>query len=317
MVDSRRYTGLGPSRAERRTAMVGGYRRSGCVIPPGQATRAIAGQLADKNKRAQPGVLRLPCFRRLPSALCLLFAAFCLQPSAAGQNPSGPASQIDPKAQELLDRAVQALGGEAFLRAKSLTTRGRIFAIAEGETAGFAPFESTVEYPEKRRFAYGKDKPVIVVNNGERGWQLDRYGMIRQPPEQIRRWRVANRYSLENLLRRLIHEPGLLIQDGGVDFVDNLPAHAVEITDARQVRVKSYLHKTTFLPVRITYRVRNPETHEWDEFADVYGDYRKFQEIQTPMHVTRFLNGERFSEVFRSAAEYNASYPSSFFEPVR
>jgi hypothetical protein len=277
----------------------------------------MANQLADKNKRAPLAVLRPLRLCRLPSALCLLFAAFRLLPSAAGQNPSGPASQIDPQAQELLDRAVQALGGQAFLRAKSLTTRGRIFAIADGVTTGFAPFESTVEYPEKRRFAYGKGKPVILVNNGERGWQLDRYGMIRQPPEQVRRWRLANRYSLENLLRRLIHEPGLLIQDGGTDFVDALPVRVLALVDAQQVQVKLYLNKAKFLPVRITYRVQNPETHEWDEFAEVYGDYRKFQEIQTPMHITRFLNGERSSEVFRTAAEYDANYPSSLFEPVR
>jgi hypothetical protein len=42
-----------------------------------------------------------------------------------------------------------------------------------------------------------------------------------------------------------------------------------------------------------------------------------FQEIQTPMHITRFLNDERFSEIFRTAVEYNASYPPNYFELVR
>jgi len=247
--------------------------------------------------------------------LCLIVTAAAYGALNAQQNTVPPSSRIDPTARALLDRTVQAMGGPAFLRMKSLTTRGRIFAIAEGATAGFAPFQSTVEYPEKRRFAYGKDKPVVLINDGGRGWQMDRYGLIRQPPEQLRRWRVATRYSLENLLRRLIQEPGLLIQDAGVDFVDNLPARVVEIVDTQQVRVMLYLHKTTFLPVRIAYRVQNPETHEWEEFTDVYGDYRKFQDIQTPMHITRFLNGERFSEVFRNTAEYDAAYPANFFQP--
>jgi hypothetical protein len=296
----------------------------------GRAATAMPGQFADKNKRTPLAALRLPYFCRLPSGFRLLFFAFCLllfaycplaparaSGQAAGPNAPAPASKTDPKVQELLDRAVQALGGEAFLRAKSLTTRGRIFAIEEGQTAGFAPFQSTVEYPEKRRFAYGKDKPVILVNNGERGWQLDRYGMIRQPPEQIRRWRLATRYSLDNLLRRVIREPGTLMQDGGVDFVSDVSVRVVDIIDAQQVQVKLYLNKAKFLPVRITYRIQNPETREWDEFADVYGDYRTFQGIQTPMRITRFLDGERASEVFRSTAEYDASYPSTIFEPAR
>jgi hypothetical protein len=307
-----------------------GDNRSESAMAFGRAAKAMLGQFAARQKRPRLGASRPLSVRRLPAAFCLLLsaygpplAAFCLPHPAlaseqsASQNPPAPPSRTDPKAQELLDQAVQALGGPAFVAAKSLTARGRVFAIADGATAGFAPFESTVEYPERRRFSYGKDQPVILVNDGERGWQLDRYGMIRQPPEQIRRWRLANRYSLENLLRRVIHEPGVLIQDGGADFVDDLAVRVVDLMDARRIRLKLYLHKVTFLPVRISYRIQNPETREWEEYAEVYGDYQNVQGIKTPMHITRFLNGERFSEVFRRAAEYNADYPSNYFTPVR
>ncbi len=254
----------------------------------------------------------------LLSGFCLLLTPFCF-PLSASQNPpatTAPPSRIEPKAQELLDRSIQALGGQAFLQFKSLTTRGRLFAISEGETSGLAPFESAVEYPDKRRFAYGKKKPVVLVNNGDRAWELDRYGITRQLPEQVRRWQLSNRYSLENLLRLRIHESGMLIQDGGVDFVDDAPTRVLDLIDAQQVHVKLYLHKVTFLPVRIAYRVQNPETREWDEYADVYGDYQKVREILTPMHITRFLDGERVSEIFRNSAQYDESYPSNYFEPV-
>lgn len=246
-------------------------------------------------------------------ALGLFALAFGASGAQAEEKQPAPPSRIDPQAQELFDKTIQALGGPAFLQAKSVVTRGRIFAISEGVTAGFAPFESTVEFPDKRRFSYGKSKPVILVNDGERGWQLDRYGMIRQPPEQLRRWQIAARYGYENLLRKLIHEPGLLVQDAGRDFVDNLPARVVEITDARQVHVKFFVHAVKYLPIRLTYRLLNAETHEWEDYAEVYGDYREFQGIQTPMHITRFRNGERYSEVFRNSAEYNTAYPADYF----
>ena len=71
---------------------------------------------------------------------------------------------------------IQALGGPAFLKVKRLTTRGRIFSIRDESTSGFAPFESFVEYPDKRRFSYGKKPPVILINNGDQAWELDRYG---------------------------------------------------------------------------------------------------------------------------------------------
>ena len=260
---------------------------------------------------------------RLLSAFCLLLSASCLLTTAYGQQPAAapptqePPARIAPVAQELFDRTIQALGGDAFLQAKSLRTKGRVFTIAEGSTAGFAPFESTVEFPDKRRFSYGKGTPVILVNNGDLGFQLDRYGLVRQPAEQIRRWKTSMRYGLENLLRQIIHEPGLLVQDAGKDFVDNLPARVVDIMDRQQVHIRLYVNTKTWLPIRISYRIQNPETKEWDEFAEVYGEFKTFQGVQTPMQITRLRDGERYSEIFRNAVEYNAPYPANYFEPAR
>jgi len=264
----------------------------------------------------------------LLSAFCLLPTADCLLPSAfsSPQNPAAQASQpsaqpapvvrpaiIDPKAQEVLDKVIQALGGPAFLRFKTLTTHGRAFSISNEEMTGLAPYDSFVEYPDKRRFSYGKKKPVILVNNGDSAWELDRYGVILQPPEQVRRWKTTNRYSLENLLRLRIREPGILIQMGGVDFVNNLPARVVEIIDANQVPIKLYVNRVSLRPVRVTYQVLNPQSQEQDEYADDYSDYQVIQGIATPMHIGRFVNDERVAEIFRSSARYDENYPASYF----
>lgn len=274
-------------------------------------------------RQLQPGGVK-----RAPLALfafCLLLSPFCLRLASLAQQAPGPGTEqkppalparIDPKAQELLDRAIQALGGPRFLSFKTLTTSGRVFVISEESTAGLAPFQSGVEYPDKRRFSYGKKQPVTLINNGDHAWELDRYGLTRQLPEQIYRWKISNRYSLENLLRLRIHEPGILIQAGGVDFVDNLPAHVLEIYEAEGPHVRLFLHRTNFLPGRIEYRVQNPKTREWEAFADVYGDYQKVQGIQTPMHVSRYTNGERISETFRNTARYDENFPPGYFEPT-
>lgn len=224
-------------------------------------------------------------------------------------------SRIDPKCQELLTKSIAALGGNAFLKFRTLYTKGRAFAFFEGETAGMAPFENTAEYPDKRRFAYGKSPPVVLINDGDDGWEIDRYGTIRQPLEQLRRWKIVNRYSLENLLREVIHEPGLLVQYGGVDFVDAAPAAILNLVDAREVRVKIYIHQTSALPIRISYSLQDPKTHEWENYEDSYGDYQKFQGIETPMHIGRFLNDERIAEVYRNVVVYDKPIAPGMFEP--
>jgi hypothetical protein len=263
------------------------------------------------------------------AALGFLLGAANLARLRAGQNPAAapsnpaaststpPPSRIDPKAQQILDRVIQVLGGPAFLKVKRLTTKGRIFSIRDEATSAYAPFESYVEYPDKRRFSYGKSKPVILINNGDQAWELDQMGMTSQLAEQVRRWKVSTYYSLENLLRVRIHEPGVLIQMGGVDFLDNVATQSLDMVDAQQTEAKLDLNRQTLLPVSVTYRVHDPKTGEWNDFADVYSEYKNIDGVMTPMHIARFMDGDRVSEVFRSFAHYDDEYPATYFQPVR
>lgn len=262
-----------------------------------------------------------------PTAFCLLLTAFLLPvafgqeaaPTGATTHPaqSAPGLHTDPKSQELLDKVIQAMGGQAFLNYKTISSRGRAFSIYEGETMGFVPYVSDLEPPDKRRFAFGKGQPVVLINNGDRGWELDRYGLIRQKAENVKRWQIAMRYGLEGLLRRVVREPGTLVLDGGTDFVDLFPVRVLDLSDSRHVEVKLYLQRSTYLPIRIAYRIQNPQTEDWDEYAESYSDYREIQGIQTPMRLVRYANSERVLEYFLNAAEYNKEFPPGYFEPRR
>ena len=228
---------------------------------------------------------------------------------------SQPAGHVDPQARQLLDHAIQTLGGQAFLSAKTMTSKGRVFFFQDEATVGLEPYQSWFQYPDKRRFSYGKTKPVILINSGDKGWELDRYGLIAQPESQLQGWILGNRYSLENLLRLRINEPGVLIQMGKVDFVDNTATQGIEIMAAGGISVRLDLRHQTFLPSRITYRIRNVKEDAWDEYSDAYSDYKTIDGIQTPMHITRYQNGDRIGETFRNAAQYNEEYPSNYFTP--
>src|SRR5438034_115110 len=97
-----------------------------------------------------PNILIGPLCWAILAGLSLL--TLCLPVYSAAQNPPSTSQRppvINPQAQAILDKTIQALGGPAFLSFKSLTTTGRAFAIEEEQTAGLAPFESNIEYPDK------------------------------------------------------------------------------------------------------------------------------------------------------------------------
>ena len=229
------------------------------------------------------------------------------------------ASRVDPKAQALLGRAIQALGGPAFLNMKTLTTHGRIFSISDGVTQGFVMFDAAMEFPDKRRLSYGfgKKKSITLINHGEQGWELDRYGIVEQNPRQTKAWAEANHFSLENFLRLCVHEQGVLLLAGGQDLVDNHPALIVEMVDAKQVQIKFYINSMNYLPIRLAYKTQNPKTHEWEEYADSYSEYREFDGVQVPTHLIRYLNEHRVAETFRISAKVNDVYPADYFSPAR
>jgi hypothetical protein len=224
-------------------------------------------------------------------------------------------SRISPKAQQLLDQAIQALGGPPFLNYKNISSSGRVFGFSNGEMAGVQPYKSISEPPDKRRFSYGKSKPVTLINNGDEAWELDQYGLTHQLPDQVRQWKIASRYSLDNLLRSITKESGVLVLDHGVDFVVNQPAYVIDIIDAQNVHIRLYLRKDNYLPLRVTYRVQNSSTQDWDEYVDDYSDYQRFDGIMTPMNIVRTLNDERIGAVYRNKASYNVTVPANYFQP--
>lgn len=226
-------------------------------------------------------------------------------------------SRISPQAQKLIDRILQAMGGTAFLHYKSMFTTGRVFTFSDGRPAGNFPFKSTFEPPGKRRFSYGKSKPVILINTPTGAWELSRLGRLHQNPQQERNWKIANRYRLGNLLRYRIHESGVLILAGHVDFINNQLVHAIDIYDSHNVHIKLYVHRSSYLPLQITYRVQNPVSKDWEDYKDDYGDYQRFQGIATPMQVVRYRDGERIGQLFRATASYNKTIPPNYFQPVR
>jgi hypothetical protein len=253
-------------------------------------------------------------FRHLARTLTVVTWAAVAFPA---QQPPAPVlpRRIDPKAQQILNRTIQALGGQAFMNFRTLTTKGRTFSIQDETTAGLAPYQSYVQYPDKRRFSYGKSLPVILINNGNKGWEIDRYGLINQPSNQLQRWIASNRYCLENLLRLRINEPGVLVQMGNVDFVDNAATQGIEIIEPGGATVRLDLNRQSLLPTRITYRVRNPKTNDYDDYSDAYADYKGIDGIQTPMHISRYVNGDRSGETFRNTAKYDEEYSANYFTP--
>jgi len=225
------------------------------------------------------------------------------------------AAQSDQKPRDILNAAIQALGGKAFLGAKDMRAEGRAFQFGrDEELQGLARFTAYEKFPDKLRQELGKDKEVVVVINGDKGWDKTFRGVREYPEEEMLRIRENRLLSVENVLRFRLNEPGVTLRYAGTDLIGNRLADLVEVEDADNRLVTIAVDQSNKLPVRRQWSRRNPKTRLLEKEVELLGNYRKLGDILSPFYSMRERDGQKIFEVFLTTAAYNQNLPDSLFQ---
>ena len=108
------------------------------------------------------------------------------------------------EAEEIINKAVQRLGGERYLKVTSQVSRGRFSVIRDGVIVSFQSFIDVIVYPDKERTEFkGNKNKFVQTNVGSTGWTFDSdYELIKvQTDAQIENFHRGIRVSLDTLLR--------------------------------------------------------------------------------------------------------------------
>lgn len=231
--------------------------------------------------------------------------------AAAQENAPAPGAD---RGKEVLDKAIEALGGQAYLDVRDITRRGRLYSFDRGELA--SPGDRFVDYvkiPGKERLEIGKKGKIVYVNDNDQGWELDRQGIREMTPEQIEDFEDSNRHDIDYLLRRRLREEKIQLYYLGGEFADNRRVHVVELVDERNDSIKLYIDTGTYLPLQMRYRRRDVLSGEWLEVVEYYGKYITVQGIRTPMAISRERARRRTFEVYFSEVQYNGGVADTLF----
>jgi len=98
---------------------------------------------------------------------------------AFGQTDAPPSETIpidqanQKKAQGIIDQAIQALGGQAYLDIRDISQEGRTYSFHHGTpTSNGLQFWRFYRYPDKDRIELTKKRDVIELFNGDKGWEI-------------------------------------------------------------------------------------------------------------------------------------------------
>lgn len=218
------------------------------------------------------------------------------------------------KAKQLLDQAIEALGGSAYLNVRDATCTGRIGSFDHsGDVTGFEKFVDYAVPPFKERQENLPKRNIIDVYNNDKGWTLDRGGVSEEPKVEIDDFRETVKKDLDNILRHRIHEPGMVLRYGGPDVVDLKQAQWVELVDSENRTIRIAFADNTHLPIQERVETRDPRTQLKSSEIDYFSNYHPIEGIQTPFQITRERNQIKVFQVFFEGCHYNTSISDALF----
>lgn len=262
--------------------------------------------------------------------LVLLLAASALAQTPAAPAQSSPpptpanwptaqfASVKDPsqqKALQVLNAMIQALGGEAYLNIRDMQVEGRTYGFYHGQPSGQGlVFWRFWEWPDKDRWELTKQRDVVELNIGDKGYEVTYKGTATQDPKQLDDYLRRREHSLEWIIRKWLPAPGTMILYSGTAMVEQNLADQVTVLNANNDSVTLSIEPRSHLPVKKTYSWRDPNDRMLDEESEVFSNYRLIQGVQTPLSTVRNLNGEMSNQRFMTTVTYNNNFPATMFE---
>jgi hypothetical protein len=226
------------------------------------------------------------------------------------------------RGKRLVNEALQAVGGKAYLAMEDRVEAGRAYSFYRQELQGLSIAKIYTRYltpvPGKpcvrERQNFNKDESAGVLFNQDGAWEFNFHGARLMEPRRVDNWREGTLRNIFYILRQRLDEPGMDFYWRGGDLYENLPVEIVDITDADGATVTVYFSATTKLPVRQMFKRRNPDYKDFDTEEALFARYRDAGGgVIWPHSIRRLRNGEKIYEINSENVEINRNLADNVF----
>lgn len=219
------------------------------------------------------------------------------------------------KAEAIIKKAIDTLGGQRYLQVTSIVGRGKFSQMRDGRNLSFQSFTDVIIYPDKEYTEF-KERGVKTVqaNFGDSGWYFD--GAVEtltdQLPVQIDGFKRSMRTNLDNFLRGAWR--GV---DGQLSYVERRQASLGKRNEVIKISFDDgfwveFEFSDEGLPMKSVYSSFGADRKEIIE-EDRFAQYQEIQGIKVPYVVDHFTSGEHTSRINYESVEFNKSIPQSIF----
>ena len=221
---------------------------------------------------------------------------------------------VDEKAEAILKKAVQYMGGDKYLKATTQVGRGRYSVIRDGAVVSYQSFIDVIVFPDKERTEFKTSGiKTVQVNAGANGWTFDGNNEIikDQGETQIADFKQSIRTSLDNLLR------GGWRNEGTISYIGQRPGTLGKRNDVVKLTYNNgfaveFEFADDGTPAKAIYKRQNSDNEAIAE-EDHYAQFIDISGIKMPYIIDRISNGKPSSRINYDSVEFNRPIPDSIF----
>ena len=114
-----------------------------------------------------------------------------------------------------------------------------------------------------------------------------------------------------------VKQPGTVIVATGFGMRDRRPVDKVDIMTATNDSVTIEIDQETHLPLQRSFQTRNDQFKDYDIDEEVYGDWRIFDGVETPMNMTNYHNGDISAQNFYTKTRFGDPMPDDLFDHTK
>lgn len=241
--------------------------------------------------------------------------------SVSFAQPEKSAAKPEDKAEQIVQRAIQAVGGDRYLQIRTSIGRGLFTEFANGVSQVPMKFVDYVSYPDKERTEFsGSGAKTIQTNFHEGGWIYDGAALTLkdQTPQQLEDFKIAMRVGVENLLRGWWRSQGATLtyvgrREAGIGHRNE----AVRLTYPDGFWIEFEFSADDNLPAKVLFvrQHKNPDTEEIEEVKEEDRLHKliTIDGVTAPFIIDHYRNGIQTSRIGYDSLEYNKPVADSLF----
>lgn len=225
---------------------------------------------------------------------------------------SAQTKKSDPKAMEILENMIEAMGGRKALEAvKDTTASGAMELVQMG-------MEGTVTLYTKRPNKMRMDIEVMGMTitqafDGTIAWGVDpQTGGVQEMPEQ-----ETEQFKREALGDEVYLHPdeyGIVYTYKGKETIEDVEHHVLLMTHADGYEVTLYIDGKTNLIYKSQAVSPNMMTGMDSDVETIFSDYKDFEGTMVSHSFTQYVDGEEFMVFTLDEITYNTGLEDSLFK---